>query len=135
MNGVLLDTHVLVWLLEGDGRLGHQARQLADAAAREDALFVSAMTFWEVAMLARRHRLVLAQPAASWRLKVLELGIVEIPTSGDIGILATELEGFPPDPADRIIAATAVAHGATLITGDSNILEWEGHLSRQNGRS
>ena len=135
MNAVLLDTHALVWLLEGDEHLGHEARQLADAAARADTLLVSAMTFWEVAMLARRHRLVLAQPAASWRQKVLELGIAEIPMSGDIGILATELEDFPPDPADRIIAATAAVHGATLITADSSILGWKGQLSRHDARS
>ena len=62
---------------------------------------MSAMSFWEVAMLVQRRRLVLAQPVANWRHNVLELGIVEIPVSGDIGILATELEDFPLDPASR----------------------------------
>ena len=76
-------------------------------AAKEDTLLVSAMSFWEVAMLVQR-RLVLAQPVANWRHNVLELGIVEIPVSGDIGILATELEDFPLDPADRVLAATAM---------------------------
>lgn len=135
MTTVLLDTHVLVWLLEGDDRLGHEARQLADGAVREDTLLVSAMTFWEVAMLARRHRLVLVQPVASWRHNVLELGISEIPVSGDIGILATELEDFPPDPADRIIAATAMVQGARLITADASILGWKGQLGRHDAHN
>lgn len=135
VTGVLLDTHVLVWLVEGDERLGHDARRLADAAAKEDTLLVSAMTFWEVAMLARRHRLVLSQPVVGWRQKVLELGIAEVAMSGDIGILATELEEFPPDPADRIIAATAVARGATLTTADTGILGWKGRLSRHDART
>ena len=135
MSNVLLDTHVLIWMLEGDRRLGNESRRLADSAVREEALMVSAMTFWEVAMLARHHRLALAQPVSSWRQKVLELGIVEVPVSGDIGILATELEGFPPDPADRIIAATGMIHGATLITADARILEWDGLLSCHDGRS
>ena len=132
MNSALLDTHALVWLLEGDERLGRETRRLADRALGEETLLVSAMTFWEVAMLARRQRSPVPQPVASWRQRVLELGIVEVSVSGDIGILATELEGFPADPADRIIAATALAHGATLITADTSILGWKGQLSRHD---
>lgn len=132
VTAVLLDTHALVWLLEGDQNLGHEAQRLADTAAREDTLLVSAMTFWEVAMLVQRRRLILVQPVANWRHNVLELGISEIPVSGDIGILATEFEDFPPDPADRIIAATAMVHGARLITADAGILGWPGQLSRHD---
>ena len=132
MTAVLLDTHALVWPLEGDQHLGHEARRMADMAVREDTLLVSAMTFWEVAMLVQRRRLVLVQPVVHWRHNVLELGIAEIPVSGDIGILATELEDFPLDPADRIIAATAMVHGASLITADASILGWKGQLSRYN---
>ena len=132
MTAVLLDTHALVWLLEGDQHLGHETRRLADIAVREDALRVSAMTFWEVGMLVQRGRLILVQPVTNWRHNVLELGIAEIPVSGDIGILATELEDFPLDPADRIIAATALVHGARLITADASILGWKGQLSRHD---
>ena len=132
MTAVLLDTHALVWLLEGDQHLGHETRRLADIAVREDALRVSAMTFLEVAMLVQRRRLALVQPVANWRHNVLELGIAEIPVSGDIGILATELVDFPLDPADRIIAATAMVHGAQLVTADASILAWKGQLSRHD---
>ena len=59
-------------------------------AVREDALLVSAMTFWEVTMLVQRRRLILVQPVANWRHNVLEMGIAEIPVLGDIGILAAE---------------------------------------------
>ena len=134
MNPVLLDTHALVWQMEDYPQLGRQAAEQADAAAQNGVQLVSAMTFWEVAMLAQRHRLGLAQPVASWRQKVLELGIVEVPMSGDIGILAAQLDGFPADPADRIITATAMVRGATLITADSKILEWTGPLSRHDAR-
>ena len=65
----------------------------------------------------------------------MDLGIEEFPVSGDIGILATELEGMPADSADRIIIATALTRGATLITADANILEWNGKLARHNARS
>ena len=112
MNPILLDTHTLVWQLEDYPQLGRQAARLFDAAARDGIQLVSAMTFWEVAMLAQPRRLALSLPSAIWRQRALELGIVEIPVSGEIGIVAAELEDFPPDPADRIIAATAMAQGA-----------------------
>lgn len=131
----LLDTHVLVWLLEGEEWLGRATKRLVDRALREETLLVSTMTFWEVAMLARRQRSPIPQPLASWRRRVLELGVAEIPVSGDIGILATELDGFPADPADRIIAATALTHGATLFTADRSILGWKGDLNRHDAGS
>ena len=134
MSATLLDTHALIWLMEEDQSLGQQSRQLADAAVRENELVVSAITFWETAMLAQRRRIILAQPLRNWRRRVLELGIEEIPMSGDVGILAVELEAFHPDPADRIITATPLAHGAVLVTADELILDWTGSLVRHDAR-
>ena len=134
MIPVLLDTHALVWLMEDYSQLGRRAAHRADTAARTGVLLVSAITFWEVALLTMRHRLTLAQTVAGWRRRVLDLGIEEIPVSGDIGILATELEGIPADPADRIITATALTRGATLITADERILDWSGTVLRQDAR-
>ena len=135
LNPVLMDTHVLVWLLEGNDHLGKQTRQLCEASAREDALLLSAITFWEVSMLARRGRLALAESVVLWRQKVMGLGVVEIPVSGDIGILATEFQNFQSDPADRMITATAAVQGATLITADTAILRWRNPLGRQDARN
>ncbi len=130
---VLLDTNTLIWAVEGHERLGPDSRNIADSALREDRLFVSAISFWEVALLARRGRLVLAYPSSEWRQNALRsLGIGELPLTGDIGIQAAELDGLPGDPADRMITATAIARGATPITADSRILEWTGQLSRHD---
>src|SRR5688500_13663632 len=51
--------------------------------------------------------------------------------SSDPAILAGELEGLNGDPADRIIAATAIAHGAALMTADANLLRWRHRLKRR----
>ena len=131
---VLLDTNALIWAVEGHDRLGPDSRNIADSALREDRLFVSAISFWEVALLAKRGRLVLAYPSGVWRQNALNLGIGELPLTGDIGVRAAELDGLPGDPADRMITATAMAQGATLITADASILEWSGAMERHDAR-
>ena len=134
MKPVLLDTHVLVWLLQDHSELGRRAAHLADAAARAGVLLVSSITFWEVALLAVRQRLTLAQTAEVWRRRVLNLGIEEIAVTGDIGILAAELEGFPADPADRIIVASALSREAILLTADEGILNQSSDGQCHNAR-
>ena len=133
-ENLVLDTHSLVWLVEGDPRLGLQARQSAEASLQADRLSVSVMSYWEIAMLVRAGRLILAATVGQWHRRALDLGIIEASVTGQIGILAGELEGLPGDPADRIITATALTQGATLITADEHILGWSGTLLRQDAR-
>jgi PIN domain nuclease of toxin-antitoxin system len=131
---IVLDTHALVWLDAGDRRLGRRARRDADRALASSALAVSAVTFWEVAMLIRRGRIVLQKPPATWRLDLLQAGLVELELSGEIGILAASLEELAGDPADRMIAASAAFHGGTLLTADRSILDWKSDLPRRDAR-
>ena len=129
---ILLDTHTLVWLIDGNERLGQQSRQLVDTALRDDIVTTSAISFWEIAMLEERGRLALSLPVEDWRQRVLDAGVVEIPISGDIGIAAVKLKDFHSDPADRIITATAIINSAQLLTADTNILAWNGNLDRHD---
>jgi PIN domain nuclease of toxin-antitoxin system len=131
---IVLDTHMLVWLTEGVPSMGPEARRKADDALAADALTVSAISFWEVAMLHDKGRLELSQPVETWRQKVLEMGLTEVPVAGDVAIAAATLPGFHGDPADRIITATASLHGAELMTADGRILGWSGDLRRHDGR-
>ena len=124
----LLDTHALVWLTEGSRRLGAEAQRLADAALADEQLAVSAITFWEIAMLQSKGRIELRRAPESWRAELLDLGLHEIPVDGGIGIAAAALPVFHQDPADRIIVATASLAGATLLTADQRILAWSGTL-------
>ena len=66
------------------------------------------------------------------RLQLLSQGTAELPPTGEIGIAAAELDSLHGDPADRFIAATAIAHDATLITADEKLLRWRHPLRRQN---
>ena len=130
---ILLDTHVLVWLDIGDRQLGRLARRTIDSALQKDDLAVSAISFWEVAMLEKKGRLRLRQEPESWRTDLLDRGLLEVQVDGEIGIRAARLADFHGDPADRIIVATALA-GHRLVTADQNILAWSDDLPSHDAR-
>jgi PIN domain nuclease of toxin-antitoxin system len=131
---VLLDTHALVWLAFADRSLGVSSRTLIDNALNDYAVFVSAISFFEIATLRRRSRLLLYAETDDWRREVLQNGVLEAPVTGEISVLAGSLDGLPGDPADRIITATAIAQGFTLVTADQRILTWSGNLRCQDAR-
>jgi PIN domain nuclease of toxin-antitoxin system len=131
---MLLDTHVLIWLDQADEQLGPAARAAVQASFEEDEACVSAITFWEVAMLLARRRVRMALDVRAWRADLLRDGLVELPVDGAIGIAASQLEDLHGDPADRMIVATALTSGARLATADHRILDWSGTLDRIDAR-
>ena len=122
----LIDTHVLVWALDGNRRLGADACAAIAAAERADGIGVSAITPWEIALLADRGRLRLARETGAWIEAALALpGIRLIPVEPAIASDSVRLPGaFHADPADRLIVATARQHGAPLVTADFAILAY-----------
>lgn len=119
---ILLDTHVLIWWVNGD----HD--KLSDAALsaleREgQTRLVSAISCWEVAMLVARGRLGLTMDIEHW-LALLE-AIPELrflPLTPTVAVAATRLpEPFHPDPADRFLVAQARELNIPLVTADSKI--------------
>jgi len=131
---ILLDTHVLIWLDQGNPRLGAEARAALDRSLKSDGLAVSALSFWEVGTLIRKGRMKLSQDPATWRDELLQAGLQERPVTGDIGLTAASLEAFHANPADRIIVATALHEGAVLCTADQRILDWTGAVQCLDAR-
>jgi PIN domain nuclease of toxin-antitoxin system len=123
---ILLDTHALVWLLEDSERISEPVHTQIQQAADEDGIFVLAITPWEIAMLVARGRLRLGQDVAEWLEAALNLpGIRLEPLSPAIAVASTRLPWeVHPDPADRIVLATARHLDATLITADQKMLEY-----------
>jgi len=130
---ILLDTHTALWLRAGVSRLGPVARAEIQRAWEADALALSAISFWEIAMLRDKGRILYPEDVVQWRQEQLNQGIIEIPVDGEIGIRAYSLADFHADPADRIIVATAL-DGHLLLTADDRILEWRGDLNRLDAR-
>ncbi len=131
---IVLDTHVLLWATSDDRKLGRKARATIDRRWANGELAVPAIAFWEVGLLEMRGRLRLPTPVREWRNAVLAAGAVELPLDGSVALRALDLAGLHDDPADRFIAATAVAHEATLITADERLLAWQHPLERQDAR-
>ena len=120
---IQLDTHSLLWLESEYEKLSHSARVAIEASVLAgERIAISAITLWEIALLARRKR-ILANVSIQSFLMDLEENYRVVPIVGTIAFLAAELPApFPKDPMDRLIAATAIVENLTLITADRDIL-------------
>lgn len=129
---IILDTHALVWMDQDDAALGKAARRIVQTAWNAEGVAVSAISFWECEMLHGAGRLGLLQSSVGWRAELLAAGLIEIPVDGEIAMLSVRLDMPHKDPADRIIAATAIVKGAMLLTADAKLLKWKHALKRHD---
>ncbi len=132
---ILLDTHVALWVVEADRALGARTRRRLQREHTKGRIGLSAISFWEIAMLADHGRIELAVPMDTWRRKLLDQGLEELAVTGPVGIDAASLAGLHSDPADRIIVATARFYGAELLTADRGILAWRGRIRCLDART
>lgn len=130
---ILLDTHILVWVISGDPKIGRKARTLIEQHWKRATVAVSAISFWEIGMLQERGRLQLTATLREWRDEVIAAGVIELPLDGAVAVRALDLSTLPGDPADRFIIATALLHGAALVTADEKLLNWKHALERHDG--
>lgn len=115
---ILLDTHVWFWLVTDPQRLRRPAIDAIDLAGD---VGISAITCWEVAMLAAKGRIILDRPTLDWLEAALASSSATLlPIDPPVAALAATLP-LHGDPADRLIVATAIIHGAALVTKDEAI--------------
>ncbi len=121
----LLDTHILIWWLQGDGPLSSAQRRVLDAANADAPLLVSDISLWEIATLHSLGRIGLALPPREWLEKAVAPPLVRRHgiSPAIAGEVASLPDSFHRDPADRIIVATARILGATLLTHDRRIVD------------
>jgi PIN domain nuclease of toxin-antitoxin system len=116
---IVLDTHAWLWLASDPEQLGLSARK---ALRRERSRGVAAISCWEVAMLAARGRIDLDRDAVAWMDESLRAERLELlPLTPAVAVASAQLRAFHGDPADRLIVATALTHGASLVTRDEKI--------------
>ncbi len=128
---VVADTHAWLWWLSGDASLSATARATLERAFDEGDLAVSAISVWEAAMLVKKGRLALALPLDEVVARCETLpGLRFLPVTPRIALASVALEPLHADPADRMIAATALAHQAVLVTKDERLHDLAGLDSR-----
>ena len=123
----LLDTQAWIWFFGQHPR----ASKLVDQLPPDAQLGIAAITVWEAAMLEVKGRVTFHYDLIT---KVREMESTQdcllVPLLPEIAITSTRLEGMHSDPSDRIVVATALHTGATLVTSDGNILSWAASKGR-----
>ena len=117
---IVLDTHAWIWWVSEPAKLGRVARQEIHRAKK---IGVPAICCLEVATLAARNRITLDRPPLQWLHDALTLPRVDLlAITPAVAVKAAELPAlFPGDPADRLVAATAILESALLITKDERM--------------
>lgn len=124
-NNLLLDTHVLIWLMNGDDTLSKESQKVIEQARKNGNIFISAISVWEVGMLEQKQRIILNKPCLEWIKGSLQYGIRLLALTPEIAIESCQLPRYSAgDPADRIIIATARIESLVLLTCDERILAY-----------
>jgi PIN domain nuclease of toxin-antitoxin system len=118
----LLDTCTLIFDALTPERLSDRAGQAIESGEAEGNLACADISLWEIAMLVRKGRLDPGTDSASFcRLALDARGVRVLPITPEIALESTRLDLPQADPADCLIAATAVLHGADLLTIDERL--------------
>ena len=119
---ILVDTHVVVWLAFDPSQLSAKGRAaIEDARLKGGGLAVSDITLLELATLSSKGRIRLGISLESFLTEV-EARFTVLPISGRACVRSLALPAsYPKDPADRIIGATALVEGLSLLTADREI--------------
>jgi len=132
---IVLDTHALLWSQFEAQKLGRKTRALIEKHWLRGEVGIPSIAFWEAGMLVERRRIQLQESLREWRARLVDGGAIELPINSEVAIRATEIVGLHPDPADRLIVATTLAHGGLLVTADEKLLAWRHPFERHDART
>lgn len=120
---VLMDTHIWLWWLLGDGALIPAERVALDELASQKKLALSWTSVWEMEMLERKGRIQISIPLEKWLEKATHPDVCTLwPVDTEVVLNQRKLpEDFHADPADRLITSTAMLAQCALATYDGKI--------------
>ncbi len=117
----IVDTQAVLWLTHAQEKLSAPAADAIFEDDRRGEVAVADITLDELTMVLSRKRVEIDQPIGIY-LRYVERRFRVLPITGEIAVQAHRFgPAYPRDPADRLIGATAVVHGARLVTADRAI--------------
>ena len=116
---ILLDTHIFYWLFYEQHKLPQAARPILDSA---DAVYVSAVSFWEIAIKVRVGKL---RADISELVSSLEAAnLIELPVLARHTVVVSTLPLHHADPFDRLLIAQAMSEPLHLLTADPKLKQY-----------
>jgi len=120
MNRLLLDTHIWIWHVSGSRDLPQGLRDVIDSSAGQ--LWLSPVSIWEAGTLVQRGRFRIRIDYLEWVRRAFDLlPLMEAPVSFEVARRLQTFELPQNDPADNLLAATALVYGLTLMTVDREL--------------
>lgn len=121
---MLLDTHIFIWLVNGDEKLSEKSKNIIKA---EQNKYLSVISCWEISLLLEKDRMKLKFSYDDWIQSSLSAYNVKL-INLDLDIILTyhKLSNFHSDPADRLISATSICKNIPLLTFDKKLIEYKG---------
>jgi len=112
----LLDTHTIIWFINGDLELSKKARNLIekDSAAN----FVSVASLWEIAIKVSLGKLELNGAFSEIKTQLDQNGFQLLPITWEDTLLVASLPFHHRDPFDRILIAQSISNNLNIITKD-----------------
>ena len=120
---VLLDTHALLWFLNGDDLLSAKARRVIED--KRNSAFVSIASLWEIAIKLSLRKLEYEFGLTKMYQLIEENGFVILPITFEHTLIVSSLEFIHRDPFDRIITAQAIKEKMAIMTKDLNIAQYK----------
>ena len=124
---ILLDTHILLWCLEGREKLSPQARQIISSA---DEVYASAANIWEIIIKTSTGKLKIEVDPQEFVQIIADSGFEMISIKPEHVLKLADLHDYHRDPFDRILIAQSLVEPLHLVTADSVVAKYGGNTIR-----
>jgi PIN domain nuclease of toxin-antitoxin system len=118
---LLLDTHILLWLMQDDPRLSQRARGIIDNSAE---VYISAASIWEIAIKWRLGKI--DENPEELDAAMEKAGLIDLPISKRHVVSKAKLPMLHRDPFDRLLVAQAIEEHLQFVTADPMLAAYSG---------
>ncbi|WP_442795229.1 type II toxin-antitoxin system VapC family toxin [Pelobium manganitolerans] len=120
MKNYLLDTHTLLWFLNGDIQLSMLAKENIESS--RSTKYISIISLWEIAIKLNLNKMSMQVSLTDLKNEIINNGFKLLPIEFNHLTTLLALENHHKDPFDRLIIAQAITEELTLISKDQNFV-------------